>query len=328
MGFWASKTLLSAVELGLFTALGTGALTAQQVGRTLGLHPRGCTDFLDSLVSLNFLTRTGDGRAARYANTAETAIFLDRRSPAYVGGMLEMANSRLFRFWGSLTEALRTGEPQNEVKTEGGDFFGALYADEARLEQFLGAMQGMQTGNFHALLDAIDLSSVTTLCDVGGANGGFCALAAQRHPHLEAITFDLPPVRPIAERTLATMGVAGRVAAVAGNFFVDELPSADMIVMGNVLHDWNDDEKQLLIAKAHAALRGGGRLVAIENVLDDARRANTFGLLMSLNMLIETPGGSDYTAAQFDGWCRRAGFARTEIVPLTGPTSAAIAHMS
>jgi precorrin-6B methylase 2 len=325
-GFWASKTLLSAVELDLFTVLGTRPLTADEIGARLGLHARSAVDFLDSLVSLGLLARHGDGAQARYANTTDTAAFLDRGSPAYLGGILEMLNSRLYGFWGSLTEALTTGQPQNEMKTLGGDFFGALYADEQRLEGFLRAMQGIQMGNFVALLDRIDLSSADTLCDVGGASGVLCALAAQRYPQLRAVTFDLPPVIPIAERTLAAMNVDQRVTPVAGDFFVDDLPRADVVVMGNILHDWDNDQKQTLIGKAYASLADGGRLIAIENLIDDARRENTFGLLMSLNMLIETSGGSDYTGAQFDAWCRAAGFTRTEIVPLAGPTSAAIAY--
>ena len=326
MGFWASKTLLSAVELDLFTVLGSTPIAGDEIGERVGLHPRSRSDFLDALVSLGLLARDGDGPHARYANTADTAVFLDRTSPAYLGGILDMANTRLYGFWANLTEALKTGQPQNETKTDGGDFFAALYADEQRLEEFLRAMQGIQIGNFVALLDRIDLSSVATLCDLGGANGIFCALAAQRHPHLRAITFDLPVVQPIARRNLAAMGIEEGVTAIGGDFFADDLPRTDVVVMGNVLHDWDNHQKQALITKAYRALNDGGRLIAIENVIDDDRRENTFGLLMSLNMLIETPGGSDYTSAQFDLWCQQAGFTRTEIVPLAGPASAAIAH--
>ena len=223
-GFWASKTLLSAVELDLFTVLGTRSLTGHEIGTELRLNTRSVVDFLDSLVSLGLLARDGDGHAARYVNTSDTAAFLDKGSPAYLGGILEMLNSRLYGFWGNLTEALRTGQPQNEAKTDGGEFFDALYADEQRLEEFLRAMQGIQTGNFLALLERIDLSSTATLCDLGGANGILSTLAAQRHPHLRAITFDLPSVTPIAKRTLAAMNVDQRVTPIGGDFFVDELP--------------------------------------------------------------------------------------------------------
>ncbi len=324
-GFMASKTLLSAVELELFTLLGTEAKTASEIGDHLGLHSRSRHDFLDALAALGLLDRDGDGPEGRYRNTASTAFFLDKSQPAYLGGILEMANARLYGFWDNLTEALKTGLPQNEAKA-GGDFFGVLYSDPTRLEQFLGAMQGIQMGNFLTLLDKVDLSAATTLCDVGGGNGILCGLAVQRHSNLSATVFDLPPVVPVAQRHLESMGVGDRVDVVGGDFFVDDLPNADVIVMGNILHDWDEGQKMTLIAKAHKALNEGGRLIAIENVIDDARRANAFGLLMSLNMLIELPGGFDYTGAQFDSWCREAGFERTEVISLAGPASAAIAY--
>ena len=325
MGFMASKTLLSAVELELFTMLGDEAKTGSEIGDRLGLHTRSRYDFLDALVSLGLLERDGDGPGARYRNAAATSVFLDKGQPSYVGGILEMSNSRLYGFWNNLTEALQTGAPQNESKA-GGDFFGVLYAEEARLEQFLAAMQGIQMGNYLALLEKVDFSDATLLCDIGGANGALCGLAVQRHAHLSATVFDLPPVVPVAERHLREMGVGDRVSVVGGDFFADDLPNADVIVMGNILHDWDEDQKKTLVAKAHKALNEGGRLIAIEAVIDDARRENAFGLLMSLNMLIELPGGFDYTGAQYDAWCTEEGFDRTEIVPLAGPASAAIAY--
>lgn len=324
-GFMASKTLLSAVELELFTVLGADTMSGSEIGGRLGLHPRSKYDFLDALVALGLLDREGDGPEAQYRNTANTAYFLDKSQPAYLGGILEMANARLYGFWDNLTEALKTGAPQNEAKA-GGSFFGVLYSDPMRLEQFLGAMQGIQMGNFFALLDKIDFASATTLCDVGGANGTLCGLAAQRYANLSATAFDLPPVVPVAQRHLEAMGVGARVNVVGGDFFADDLPKADIIVMGNILHDWDEGQKKTLIAKAHKALNDGGRFMAIENVIDDARRTNAFGLLMSLNMLIELPGGFDYTGAQFDSWCQEAGFERTEVVPLAGPASVAIAY--
>src|SRR5450759_269292 len=143
VGFWASKTLLSAVELELFTQLGAESMTGEQIQQRLGLHPRATYDFLDTLVALGFLERDGDGSDGLYRNTAETAAFLDKRTPTYIGGFLEMCNSRLYRFWGDLTEALQTGKPQNEIKHTGKPLFDELYRDPARLEQFMAAMQGI-----------------------------------------------------------------------------------------------------------------------------------------------------------------------------------------
>ncbi len=326
MGFFASKTLLSAVELGVFETLGRGPLPGAELGTRLGLHPRPAADFLDALVALGFLDRAGDGAEARYANTRETAAFLDPASPTYLGGILRMANSRLYHHWGNLTEALRTGQPQNETKTDGsGDPFVSLYADRSRLAEFLDAMAGTQLGNFRVLAERFDFARFATVCDAGGASGALSIAIARRHPAIRCVSFDLPPVTALARERIAAAGLAGRAEARSGNFLTDDLPEADVITMGNVLHDWGTATKQRLIAKAHAALPEGGAFIAIENIIDDARRENTFGLLMSLNMLIETPEGYDYTFAQFDGWCRAAGFRRTERFPLAGPASAAVA---
>jgi SAM-dependent methyltransferase len=325
MGFWPSKTVLSAVELELFTHLGSESMTGEEIGERLGLHPRAIHDFLDTLVALGLLERDGDGRDGCYRNTAETAAFLDKRSPAYIGGILEMSNARLYRFWGDLTEALQTGKPQNEVKHTGKPMFDELYSDPARLEQFMQAMQGISLGNFHALAEKFDFSKYKTVCDVGGATGQLCMVLAGRHPHLRCTSYDLPVVRPIAERAVAAAGLTDRVAVASGDFFADPLPPADVITMGLVLHDWNLDRKTHLIRSAYEALPEGGAFIIIENLIDDARRENAFGLMMSLNMLIEFGDAFDFTGSDFAGWCREVGFRDVEIVPLTGPSSAGIA---
>lgn len=326
MGFWPSKTLLSAVELELFTQLGSDFMTGEELGERLGLHPRGTYDFLDALVALRLLERDGDGSDGRYRNTTQTAAFLDKRSPTYIGGILEMCNARLYRFWGDLTEALQTGKPQNEIKHTGRPMFEELYSDPSRLEQFMEAMQGISLGNFHALAEKVDFSKYQSVCDVGGATGQLCRVLATRYPHLRCTTFDLPVVAPIAERAIAAAGLTDRVAVASGDFLADPLPHADVITMGLILHDWNLERKQQLISSAHGALAEGGALVVIENLIDDARRENAFGLMMSLNMLIEFGDAFDFTGRDFEGWCREAGFRDVEILPLAGPASAAIAY--
>ena len=326
MGFWASKTVLSAVELELFTQLGSEAMTGEEIGERLGLHPRAIYDFLDTLVALRLLERDGEGGDGRYRNTAETAAFLDKGSPAYVGGILEMCNARLYRFWGDLTEALQTGKPQNEIKHTGKPMFDELYSDPARLEQFMDAMQGISLGNFHALAEKFDFSRYKTVCDVGGATGQLCTVLAVRHPHLRFTSYDLPVVAPIAERAVAAAGLTDRVATASGDFFADPLPRADVITMGLILHDWNLDRKMHLIRAAYEALPEGGAFIIIENLIDDARRENAFGLMMSLNMLIEFGDAFDFTGSDFAGWCREVGFREVEILPLAGPASAGIAY--
>jgi predicted O-methyltransferase YrrM len=325
-GFWPSKVLLTAVELGVFTRLGDRRLTGAELGAELGLHPRAISDFFDALVAMRFLDRDGDGPSAPYVNTSAGALYLDRNSPRYVGGILEMLNTRLFKFWHDLPEALRTGQPQNEIKHGQKGVFEELYADAAKLEQFMSAMMGLSRGNFEALADKFDFSRFKTLCDVGGATGVLSIEVAKRHPHLRCISFDLPPVEPIARKAIAAAGFSDRIDAVVGDFFRDPLPRADIITMGMILHDWNLEKKKHLIRAAYDALPAGGALVAVEALIDDARRENAFGLLMSLNMLIEFGDAFDYTAADFRGWCTEAGFSRFEVVHLAGPASAAVAY--
>ncbi|MFC4307803.1 methyltransferase [Steroidobacter flavus] len=325
-GFWPSKVLLTAVELEVFTKLGANAMTGEELGRALSLHPRGIWDFLDALTALQFLERDGDGINARYRNTPSTAQFLDKNQPAYMGGILEMCSHRLFRFWSDLSEALKTGRPQNEIKSTGSSMFEALYADPARLEQFMSAMRGISTPNFQALAEKFDFSKYRTLCDVGGATALLSTLVATRHPHLQCVSFDLPQVEPIARRWIDKAALSDRVQAVSGNFFEQPLPRADVVTMGLILHDWNLEKKQHLIRLAYQALPPGGALIAIENLIDDARRENAFGLMMSLNMLIEFGDAFDFTGADFWTWCQSAGFQRYEVLHLAGPCSAAIAY--
>lgn len=325
-GFWPAKTLLSAVELELFSLLADGPKTGLELQGAMGLHARGTYDFLDTLVALGLLQRDGSGETGKYGNTPSTALFLVKRSPHYIGGILEMANARLYRFWGDLTSALQTGKPQNEIKATGKSMFGELYADPARLEQFMDAMSGISMGNFTAFAEKFDFSKYSTLADIGGATGQLSAIVAGRHPHMQCRTCDLPDVQPIAERRLRQHDIGGRITADTIDFFADEFPKADIITMGMILHDWNLENKKMLIAKAYRALPAGGALVAIENIIDDDRRQNGFGLMMSLNMLIEFGEAFDFTGAQFAEWCKEAGFSRCEIIPLAGPASAAVAY--
>jgi hypothetical protein len=320
LGFWASKTLLSAVELGLFTELAKGPMPAEAIGDRLDLHPRATRDFLDALVSLRMLQRDAAGI---YSNTPEADIFLDRAKPSYIGGMLEMANTRLYPFWGSLTEALRTGRPQNEAKS-GGNFFEALYADPERLEGFLSAMTGLSLGAARAIAEKFPWSDYQSFIDIGGAQGGVPVQVALAHPHLTGGIFDLPAVGPIFEKYVARHDLSDRLRFYPGNFFKDRLPSADVLVMGHILHDWNLEEKRVLLKKAFDALPAGGALIVFEALIDDERRENRFGLLMSLNMLIETPGGFDYTGADCSAWMREAGFGETRVEHLVGPDSMVI----
>ena len=321
LGFMASKTFLSAMELGLFSDLAKGPKTADQIRDLYQLHPRAYRDFLDALVALGAIDRKGD----KYRNTPDSDLFLDRAKPSYMGGILEMANARLYGYWGSLTEGLRTGSPQNEAKA-GGNPFDAIYGTPEKLKGFLAAMTGLSTGAGIAIAKKFPWKKYRTFVDVGGAQGGVSVQLALAHKHLNGANYDLPVVGPIYEEYVRSFKLEKRLSFKPGDFFKDaEIPSADVIIMGHILHDWNLEEKKALIAKAYQALPKGGVYILHEAIIDDDRRKNAFGLLMSLNMLIETPGGFDYSHKDASGWLKAAGFKKTQVVPLAGPDSMVLA---
>ncbi len=318
LGFWESKTLLSAVEMGVFTELADGAREISELSGRLGLHPRSARDFLDVLVALGFLQRS----QTSYRNAPDADLFLDRNKPSYIGGVLEMANARLFGFWNHLTEGLRTGQPQNEAKKDAtASPFTALYADPARLKGFLAAMSGISHGANLAIARKVLWAEYRTYADLGTAQGDLAVQIALANPHLTGIGLDLPEVAPVFEEYAEKNGVSDRVQFQPGNFFEDALPAVDVLTMGHILHDWNLEQKKMLIAKAYEVLKPGGALVVYDALIDDDRSQNVFGLLMSLNMLIETPGGFDYTGADCIGWMKEAGFREAHVEHLLGPDS-------
>lgn len=317
MAFWASKTLLSAVELGVFTELAKQPADLATLQSRFGLHDRGAKDFLDALVALGFLKREN----GNYQNAPDTDLFLDKAKPAYIGGLLEMCNNRLYGFWNNLTTALRTGGMQNEAKGGGDDPFAVVYADPANLRDFLGAMTGVSRGANMAIASRFPWQGYQTYADIGTAQGDLAVQIALAQPHLKGLGFDLPEVKPVFEEYAAKCGLAERVGFKAGSFFTDELPKADVLLFGHILHDWDLDQKRMLLRKAYDALPSGGAVVVYDAIIDDAREQNAFGLLMSLNMIIETPGGFDYTGADCIGWMKEAGFRDCRVEHLVGPDS-------
>ncbi|MFX0555544.1 methyltransferase [Maribacter sp. CXY002] len=324
-GFWASKILLTATNMGLFTILAKRELSGSEIQSRLDLHSRSLYDFLDALVALGFLKRTGLKETSIYKNAEDTNLFLDKNKPTYMGGMLEMCNNRLFPFWNDLEEGLKTGLPQNESKTGKTPLFEAIYTCEDKIREFVNAMAGVSMGNFMAFAEQFDFSNHKTLCDIGGSGGHLSAQVALNNKHMQCISFDLPPVGPIAQENIDKMGLGNQIRIASGDFFIDDFPKADIITMGMILHDWGTKDKKMLIKKAYEALPKGGAFAVIENIIDDNRSENAFGLLMSLNMLIETPEGYDFTSTDFEEWAKEAGFVSTSIMPLTGPSSAVIA---
>ena len=331
MGFWASKAMLTAVKLDLYTMLAPRSLSEKQIKEKLGFNcsDRHVYDWLDTLVSLGFLERKGLLEDAVYSNAADTDLFLDKNKKTYMGGILEMADNRLYKYWGDLEEGLRTGQQQNEGKGNplgNMEFFSDLYKNAEKLHEFMNAMSGIQTGNFLVLVNQFDFSKYKSMLDLGGADGWLSIQVCLRHPHIHCTTFDLPPVEPLAKQKIKGFNLSDRINVASGDLLKDAFPKADIITMGNILHGMNEEAKQQMVRKVYDSLPDGGAFIAIENIIDNERRQNTFGLLMSLNMLVENGDAFDYTMNDFDRWTKAAGFKRTLQIPLSGPSSAAVAY--
>ncbi|WP_243639186.1 acetylserotonin O-methyltransferase [Streptacidiphilus pinicola] len=322
--FYAAKVLLAAVELGVFEALADGPLPARRLHTECGLHPRTARDFLDVLVSLGLLERSDILQPQPvYALTPVAEAGLVRGRPEYVGDFLTLADRRSYPLWGHLTDTLRTGEPGPGLDDR--DLFDAVYADPKQASIYPAAMSSLSAPAIVALAEVFPWADQRTVCDVGASRGALLVHLTRRFPQLEGLGFDLPDVAPMFAEYVEQAGVGERVRFVPGDFFADQLPSADVLVMGHILHDWNLETKRMLLDKAHKALRPDGTLVIYETLIDDERRSNTFGLLMSLHMALRTRGGFDYTAADARSWLLDAGFRDVRVQHLVGAHSALIA---
>jgi ubiquinone/menaquinone biosynthesis C-methylase UbiE len=316
-----AKVLLSAVELGVFSALATGPLDSGDLADRLGVHNRAARDFFDALVAMSVLTRDCKGR---YRNTEESDHYLDQAKPTYLGASFYQYNRREYALWGSLTQSLRSGNPAAE--THGQDHFASLYGDAARFRTFVNAMTSGSLLAAQGIARLFPWEEYETLCDVGTAQGCLPVQVASTHSHIRAVGFDLPALRPAFEEYVLEREVADRVSFAAGDFFNDPFPTADVIVLGRILHNWDLDTKRMLLAKAYRALRKDGAIIVYDMLIDDDRRTSTAGLLSSLNMLLWTSGGFGYTASDCTNWLAAAGFAGAHVQKLPGGNSMILAR--
>jgi ubiquinone/menaquinone biosynthesis C-methylase UbiE len=335
-----ARVLHAAVELGLYDTLYAWVatkethrtMTAAQLAQVLKLP---CplshvVDFLESAVQFDLLSVTNGPRKQRYySNTTETAHFLvSSNENHFFGSLMCMLSGRAYPFWVQLPVALTTGLRQNEAVRR--KTFEDLYyrAPPAVFDMFMAGMVGLSSEPRHKFSQVFDFTPYRTLVDVGGGAGHLACAAAARSPHLSCITTDLEPVARFANQTIAQHGLNDRVQFVASDFWNEDIPSADVIVMYIVLHDNSLSAKKQLIRKAFAALSDNGVLVIIDSMIDNDRSSNTYALTMSIHMLIEfgMDGGFDYTPNDVTSWCKEAGFARVDIQPLGVSHSMALAY--
>lgn len=301
--FCTAKILLTALELGLFRLLrDEGPAAEPRIAELLGLHPRGSRDFLDALVGLGLLERSG----ADYRNSPGVERHLIPGEQGYIGGFLERANQRLYPAWGQFTEALRTGKPQGGL--DGAEPYDTMSADPEQLASFLAMMDTMNGQLGPALAAAFDWTRHKSVVDIGGARGNLLAPIVAAHPHLTAAVFDVPQVEPFFDEHMRRLGLNGQVAFRKGDFFADPMPSADVLVVGHVLHDWAPQERRQLVKKAFCAVNPGGALIVYDPMLDPDQPA-LVNLVISLDMLLTTRAGSEYSPAECRSWLADAGFA-------------------
>jgi 2-polyprenyl-3-methyl-5-hydroxy-6-metoxy-1,4-benzoquinol methylase len=313
--FCAAKLLLTATEVGVFSELERRPATGGELTEALGLHPRGVPDFLRALVAMGLLEEDG----GRYRNSASASRLLVRGADGYVGGYLARADHMLYPAWGRFTEALRTGAPQ------AADGFAAMLTDQAKLQQFLNMMDTVNSRIVGDLLAALPWEDHASVADIGGARGNIAGRLAQAHPGLQGIVFDLAPIEPAANAHLASLGVADRVRFRAGDFFSDPMPSADVLIMGHVLHNWSPSERAMLVKKAYDAISPGGALLVYDAMMEP-EPADLSKILVSLNMLLVTEGGSEYTAADCQAWMSEAGFHTVSAAPAASGDTIVVAR--
>jgi SAM-dependent methyltransferase len=313
--FCDAKALLTAVDLDLFTSLHDAPGTVEEIRDRLGLHGRGLSDFLHLLAALDLLEKSGD----RFGNAPGPDRHLVKGQPGYIGGFLLRSDRNLYPAWGKLGEALRTGKPQS------GASFEEMTQNPAVLRQFIGMMDALNQQLTAELQQTFQFQRYGSVLDLGGCRGNLVTQLVQPHPQLTGRVFDVPAMRPFFDEVAAERGVADRVEFFGGDFFVDEIPSADVVIIGHVLHDWDAEQRGQLVRKAFDAVSPGGALVVYDRMLDeDARHVEN--LVISLDMLLVTDGGSEYTAEELIGHASAAGFTDITASPLGDYDTLVVAH--
>ncbi|MFD9574226.1 methyltransferase [Streptomyces sp. NPDC059982] len=310
---WKTKTMLSALELGVFTQLADGPLASGELAGRAGVDDRVADDFFDALVALGLLEK----QAGSYANSPASMEYLDpAKQEAYLGGSFLARSPGMAD---DLTRVLRTGEALGGATT-GRDYYASLYA-AGSVRSFQRDMTALSIDSARAIAESFPWERYRSLADIGCAEGALSTRVLLRHPHLTATGFDLAPTREGFLAYTEGHGLSGRQTFREGDFFTDDLPRADVIVLGHVLHNWGLEEKRLLLRKAYEALPPGGAVLVYETLIDDERRDNAIGLILSLIMHMEVPQGFDYTGADCTGWMRDCGFTDTRVQHLAGPES-------
>ena len=297
MGFQASRVLLTAVELKIWSALGGDRLSSAVLAARLGTHPRATDRLLNALVAIGLLAKSDD----LFANTGAGRQYLVETSPDFIGGLGHSVS--MWHAWSGMTDAVRQGAPAlREAINDRG---------EGWLEPFIAAMHFRAAHQAPIVASMLDLTGVARVLDVGGGSGAFAMAFARHSPALQAVVFDLPNVVPITRRYIEAAGLSARVTTVTGDYLKDPLPGGfDLVFLSAVVHSNAPDENAALVRKCAAALNPGGRVAIMDFVMDQDRTAPAMGAMFALNMLVATDRGDTFTEGEIRGWLSDAGLAQ------------------
>ncbi|SEQ07897.1 8-O-methyltransferase [Streptomyces sp. yr375] len=316
--FFRSRLLTAALDLEVFSVLGERLLSAEELADRTGLHPRGARDFLDALAAIGLLSREDGG----YRNSPGTLRHLLADREEFVGGFLRMTTELMGRDQESLTGLLRHGTARGQGA--GGEVpFTQIFHDPSRLAQFLSAMDSFSGAVAEELARVFDWSRHATFSDVGGGRGNLAARLAAAHPGLTGTVLDRPSMAEHFDRLVAERGVAKQLRFVGADFFTVELPRADVLILGSVLHDWPARQRATLLRKAYDAVHDGGTLIVYDTMLDDDRR-QADSLMLSLIMMLQSAQAGGFTPAECGAWMTEAGFTVERVVRLPALTTAVI----
>jgi acetylserotonin O-methyltransferase len=301
--FRRSKTMFTAVSLGIFDQLHDRACTAAEVAAALAADTGAVERLLDGCAGLGLLVKDG----SEYRNSAAAGTYLRRGSPHTLSGYVLYSDRALYRLWGSLEDAVREGTHRWGAVFGGKDaLFANFFATDDAKREFLAGMHGVGLLSSQSIVASFDLSRFRRLVDLGGGTGHLAVAAVDRYPHLRAAVFDLPEVGAI------TRGyVADRAEVLAGDFFTDPLPEADLYVLGRILHDWPADKITLLLENIFNSLLSGGAVLIAEKLLYEDKSGPLPALLQSLNMLVCTKG-RERTLSEYQELLYSAGFTHVE----------------
>jgi acetylserotonin N-methyltransferase len=320
--FRSSAAMFAAVSLGVFDRLAAGPLDLPTLARHLGAHPDALRRLLDACVGLGLLTRS----ETTYANATVADAYLARDSPRRLTGYITYSDRVLWQLWQHLGDAVREGGHRwKQAFGLDGPIFASFFRSDDDKREFVWGMHGYGQISSPEVVAAFDLSRFTRLVDLGGATGHLALAACRRYPAIQATVFDLPEVVPMANEFLAAEpDLARRVSTAAGDFFVDDLPPADLYSVGRILHDWSEEKIARLLSRIHAALPDGGALLVAEKLLDDDRAGPRWAQMQSLNMLVCTEG-KERTLGEYTDLLRAAGFSRVEGRRTASPLDAVLA---